>query len=45
MSVKSEIIDADYGETMIEFQQLSLAYQAMLNSISQINSMSLLNYM
>jgi len=43
-SVKSEIIDADYGETMMEFQQLTLAYQAMLSSISKINSLSLVNF-
>jgi flagellar hook-associated protein 3 FlgL len=44
-SVKSEIIDADYGETMMEFQQLALAYQAMLSSVSKINSLSLVNFM
>lgn len=44
-SVKSEIIDADYGETMIEFQQLALGYQAMLSSVAKINSLSLLNYL
>jgi len=44
-SVKSEIIDADYGETMMQFQQITLAYQAMLSSISKINSLSLVNYM
>ena len=44
-SVKSEIIDADYGETMMQFQQLTLAYQAMLSSISKINSLSLVNFM
>ncbi|NLC27891.1 MAG: flagellar hook-associated protein FlgL [Campylobacteraceae bacterium] len=44
-SVKSEIIDADYGETMIQFQQLALSYEAMLSSVAKINSLSLLNYL
>lgn len=44
-SVKSEIIDADYGETMMKFQQYVLSYQAMLSSISKINQLSLVNYM
>lgn len=44
-SVKSEIIDADYGETMMQFQQLALSYQAMMSSVSKINSLSLVNFM
>ena len=44
-TVKSEIIDADYGETMMQFQQYSLAYQAMLSTVSKINQLSLVNYM
>lgn len=44
-SIKSEIIDADYGETMLKFMQHMVAYQAMLSSTSKINSLSLVNYM
>lgn len=44
-SIKSEIMDADYGETMLKFMQHMLAYQAMLSSTSKINSLSLVNYM
>lgn len=44
-TVKSEIIDADYGETMMQFQQYALSYQAMLSTVSKINQLSLVNYM
>lgn len=44
-SVKSEIIDVDYGEAMMQFQQYMLAYQAMLSTVSQINQLSLVKYM
>ena len=44
-TVKSEIVDADIAETTLKFQQLSIQYQAMLSSISRINSLSLVNYM
>lgn len=43
--VKSEIMDADYGETYIMFQQRLIGYQAMLQATSKINQVSLLNYM
>lgn len=44
-SVKSEIIDTDFGEAMIQFQQLAMSYQAMLSSVSRINSLSLVNFL
>lgn len=44
-TVKSEIMDADYGETYIMFQQRLMGYQAMLQATSKINQVSLLNYM
>lgn len=44
-TIKSEIMDADYAETMMKFMQSMLAYQAMLSSTSKINSLSLVNYM
>ena len=43
--VKSSVIDADYGELAMQFQNNLLAYQAMLQATSKINQISLLNYM
>lgn len=43
--VKSTVIDADYGELAMQFQNNLLAYQAMLQATSKINQISLLNYM
>ena len=44
-AVKSDVIDADYGEIMMKFQERLLAYQAMLQATSKISNISLLNYM
>lgn len=44
-SVKSDVIDADYGETYLKFTQKMMSYQAMLQATSKINQLSLLNYM
>lgn len=44
-TIQSEIIDADYGESMLKMNQLSMSYQAMMQAISKINSLSLVNYM
>lgn len=44
-TVKTEIIGVDVAEAYLQFNQLSNSYQAMLSTISKINSMSLLNYM
>ena len=43
--VKSSVIDADYGELAMQFQNNLLAYQAMLQASAKINQISLLNYM
>jgi flagellar hook-associated protein 3 FlgL len=44
-TVRSQIIDVDIAEAYLQFNQISTSYQAMLSTISKINSMSLLNYM
>lgn len=44
-TVRTSIIGVDEAEAYLQLNQLSLSYQAMLSSISKINSMSLLNYM
>lgn len=44
-TVRSEIVDVDVAEAYLQFNQISNSYQAMLSTISKINSMSLLNYM
>lgn len=44
-TVRSEIVDVDIAEAYLQFNQISNSYQAMLSTISKINSMSLLNYM
>ncbi|OCR91179.1 flagellar hook protein [Campylobacter fetus subsp. testudinum] len=43
-SVKSEIMEADIGETYLMFQQRLLAYQAMLQATAKTSQISLLNY-
>jgi flagellar hook-associated protein 3 FlgL len=42
--LKSNISDIDIAETIIKYQQLTLNYQAMMSTISKVNSLSLLNY-
>lgn len=44
-TVRSEIIDMDLAEVNLQFNQISISYQAILSTISKINSMSLLKYM
>ena len=44
-TVLTDVIGVDVAETQLKFTQLTIAYQAMLSTISKINSMSLLNYM
>ena len=44
-TVRSKIADVDMAEAYMNFTQLSNNYQAMLSTISKINSMSLLKYM
>lgn len=44
-TIRSEVIDVDIGEAYMKFNQLANSYQAMLSTVSKINSMTLLNYM
>lgn len=44
-SVKSDLVDTDYGKTYMEMMQKMMSYQAMLQSVAKINQLSLLNYM
>ncbi|MCX2682946.1 flagellar hook-associated protein FlgL [Campylobacter sp. MIT 21-1685] len=44
-SIKSNVIDADYGQIMINLAQTQLAYQASLKASVSISQLSLLNYM
>ncbi|MDD3342496.1 MAG: flagellin [Sulfurospirillaceae bacterium] len=44
-TVRSSVIDVDIAEAYLQFNQMSISYQAMLSTISKINSMTLLNYM
>lgn len=43
-SVQSDIIDVDIGESFLMLNQLAMNYQAILQSTSKINSLSLVNY-
>lgn len=44
-SIKSNVIDVDYGEAMMNLFQVQLAYQASLKASTTISQLSLLNYM
>ncbi|ECQ6891817.1 flagellar hook-associated protein FlgL [Campylobacter jejuni] len=44
-SIKSNVIDVDYGEAMMNLMQVQLAYQASLKASTTISQLSLLNYM
>jgi flagellar hook-associated protein 3 FlgL len=44
-TLQSEVMDLDLAEASITLQQRSLNYQAMLSTISKINSLSLVNYL
>ncbi|RUM56696.1 MAG: flagellar hook protein FliD, partial [Nautilia sp.] len=44
-TLKSDVIDVDMAEASLKLQKLTLNYQAMLSTISKINSLSLVNYM
>ncbi|EHK1781597.1 flagellar hook-associated protein FlgL, partial [Campylobacter jejuni] len=42
-SIKSNVIDVDYGEAMMNLMQVQLAYQASLKASTTISQLSLLN--
>ena len=44
-TIQSSVISVDTAEAYLELQALSTSYEAMLSTMSKINSMSLLNYM
>jgi len=44
-TLKSEVEDVDLAATITKLNQLTLNYQAMLSTISKVNSLSLLNYL
>lgn len=43
-TLRSETIDTDIAETYLQFSTLSMNYQAMLQSVSKITQLSLINY-
>ncbi|OQX74527.1 MAG: hypothetical protein B6D59_02080 [Campylobacteraceae bacterium 4484_4] len=45
IDLKSKTVDTDIGETIMKLNQLSLNYQAILSTVSKINSLTLLNYL
>ena len=45
MQLKAETTEVDMAETIMNLNQVTLSYQAMLQTITKVNSLSLLNYM
>ncbi len=45
MQLKSDTTEVDMAETIMKLNQVTLSYQAMLQTITKVNSLSLLNYM
>jgi len=43
--LKSQVSDVDVAEAVIQYQQVSLNYQAMMSTIAKVNSLTLLNYL
>jgi len=44
-TLQSDIADVDIGETLAKYNQVSISFQALLSTISKVNSISLLNYL
>jgi len=44
-TLQSEVEDIDLAETIVKLNQLTLNYQAMLSSVTKVNSLSLLSYL
>ncbi|WP_279041192.1 flagellar hook-associated protein FlgL [Campylobacter helveticus] len=44
-TLKTQVNDADYGETLMNLMQTQLAYQASMKATTTISQLSLLNYM
>ncbi len=45
MQLKSSATEIDMAETFMKLNQVTLSYQAMLQTITKVNSLSLLNYL
>jgi flagellar hook-associated protein 3 FlgL len=45
MQLKAETTEVDMAETIMKLNQTTLSYQAMLQTVTKVNSLSLLNYM
>lgn len=45
MQVKAQTTEVDIAETIMKLNQVSLSYQGILQSVSKVNSLTLLNYM
>ena len=43
--LKSKVADVDIAEAITQYQQVSLNYQAMMSTVSKVNSLTLLNYL
>lgn len=43
--LKSQVADVDLSEAIIQYEQVSLNYQAMMSTIAKVNSLTLLNYL
>ena len=44
-NLKAQTTEVDMAETILKLNQITLSYQAMLQTISKVNSLSLVNYM
>ncbi len=43
--LKSDVSDVDIAEAIVQYEQVSLNYQAMMSTIAKVNSLTLLNYL
>ncbi len=44
-TLQSDVADADVGEALAKYNQVSVSFQALLSTISKVNQISLLNYL
>jgi len=44
-SIRSEVLDTDVADAAVRIKQLDLNYQALLSTVSRVNSLSLVNYL
>ena len=43
--LKSDLTDVDIAEAYLNLNEISMSYQAILSTVTKINSLTLLNYM